>query len=135
VKAKHLSLSLPSDSVYHFLQNWRWQMAKGESNLDFPLWLSLFIVSIAISLLFPSSILDIYRPGGAHFSVSHLFAFLYCSWGSQGKNTEVVCRYLLQWTMFCQALFNQSILKEISPGCSLEGLMLKLKLQYSGHLM
>ena len=30
---------------------------------------------------------------------------------------------------------NQAILKEISPGCSLEGLMLKLKLQYSGHLM
>ena len=30
---------------------------------------------------------------------------------------------------------NQSILKEISPGCPLEGTMLKLKLQYSGHLM
>ena len=30
---------------------------------------------------------------------------------------------------------NQSILKEMSPGCSLEGLMLKLKLQYFGHLM
>ena len=30
---------------------------------------------------------------------------------------------------------NQSILKEISPGCSLEEMMLKLKLQYSGHLM
>ena len=30
---------------------------------------------------------------------------------------------------------NKSILKEISPGCSLEGLMLKLKLQYYGHLM
>ena len=31
--------------------------------------------------------------------------------------------------------FNQSILKEISPGCSLEGSMLKLKLQYFGHVM
>ena len=31
--------------------------------------------------------------------------------------------------------FSQSILKELSPGCSLEGLMLKLKLQYFGHLM
>ena len=31
--------------------------------------------------------------------------------------------------------FNQSILKEISPGCSLEGLMLKLKLQYFGYLI
>ena len=30
---------------------------------------------------------------------------------------------------------NQSVLKEISPGCSLEGLMLKLKLQYFGHLV
>ena len=30
---------------------------------------------------------------------------------------------------------NQSILKEISPGCSLEGLMLKMRLQYFGHLM
>ena len=31
--------------------------------------------------------------------------------------------------------FNQSLLKEISPGCSLEGLMLKLKLQFFGHLL
>ena len=30
---------------------------------------------------------------------------------------------------------NQSILKELSPGCSLEGMMLKLKVQYFGHLM
>ena len=37
----------------------------------------------------------------------------------------------LPWT----ARSNQSILKEINPGCSLEGLMLKLKLQYFGHLM
>ena len=36
------------------------------------------------------------------------------------------------WTLICS---NQSILKEISPRCSLEGLMLKLKLQYFGHLM
>ena len=32
----------------------------------------------------------------------YLFAFSYCSWGSQGKNTEVVCHSLLQWTTFCQ---------------------------------
>ena len=30
------------------------------------------------------------------------FSLSYCSWGSQGKNTEVVCHSLLQWTMFCQ---------------------------------
>ena len=78
-------------------------------------------------------------------SVSHLFAFSYCSWGSQGKNAEVVCHSLLQWTTFCWRRLlrvpwiagrsNQSILKEINPEYSLEGLMLKLKLQYFGHLM
>ena len=35
-------------------------------------------------------------------SVSYHFAFSYCSWGSQGKNTEVVCNSLLQWTTLCQ---------------------------------
>ena len=34
-----------------------------------------------------------------------------------------------------QGLANQSILKEISPGCSLEGIRVKLELQYFGHLM
>ena len=44
------------------------------------------------------------------------------------------CRRLLRvpWTI---RKSNQSILKEISPGCALEGMMLKLKLQYFGHLM
>ena len=44
------------------------------------------------------------------------------------------CRRLLKvpWTA---RRYNQSFLKEISPGCSLEGLMLKLKLQYLGHFM
>ena len=41
-------------------------------------------------------------------------------------------RLLIPWTA---RRSSQSILKEISPGCSLEGLMLKLKLQYFGHLM
>ena len=39
---------------------------------------------------------------GVPLSVSFHFAFSYCSWGSQGKNTEVVCHSLLQWTIFCQ---------------------------------
>ena len=39
------------------------------------------------------------------------------------------------WTARSPLDCNQSILKEISPECSLEGLMLKLKLQYFGHLM
>ena len=42
---------------------------------------------------------------------------------------------LLNWVPWTARRSNQSILKEISPGCSLEGLMLKLKLQYFGHLM
>ena len=39
---------------------------------------------------------------GVPLSVSYHFAFSYCSWGSQGKNTEVICHSLFQWTMFCQ---------------------------------
>ena len=39
---------------------------------------------------------------GVPLLVSHHFAFSYCSWGSQGKNTEVVCHSLLHWTTFCQ---------------------------------
>ena len=47
---------------------------------------------------------------------------------------------LLRWSRLLRVLWtarrsNQSILKEISPGCSLEELMLKLKFQYFGHLM
>ena len=45
---------------------------------------------------------------------------------------ELWCWRRVPWTA---RRSNQSILKEISPGCSLEGLMLKLKLQYFGHLM
>ena len=39
------------------------------------------------------------------------------------------------WKLYVLHLPSQSILREIGPGCSLEGLMLKLKLQYFGHLM
>ena len=49
------------------------------------------------------------------------------------------CRRIDTYELWCRRRLlrrsNQSILKEISPGCSLEGLMLKLKLQYFGHLM
>ena len=47
---------------------------------------------------------------------------------------ELWCWRRLLRVLDCKEI-NQSILKEISPGCSLEGLMLKLKLQYFGHLM
>ena len=39
---------------------------------------------------------------GVYISVSYFFAFSYCSLGSQGKDTEVVCHSLLLWTTFCQ---------------------------------
>ena len=55
------------------------------------------------------------------------------------------CRRIAAFELWCWRILlrvswtvrrsNQSILKEISPGCSLEGLMLKRKLQYFGHLM
>ena len=48
---------------------------------------------------------------------------------------ELWCWRRLLRTPWTARRSNQSILKEISPGCSLEGLMMKLKLQYSGHLM
>ena len=41
--------------------------------------------------------------GGSSFSAI-FFVFSHCSWGSQGKNTDVLCHSLLQWTMFCQTL-------------------------------
>ena len=68
----------------------------------FLLWLHLFILSGVISPLFSSSILGTYRSGGIHLSVAYLFVFSYCSWGSQGKNTEVVCHSLLERITFCR---------------------------------
>ena len=48
---------------------------------------------------------------------------------------ELWCWRKLLKVLWTASRSNQSILKEISPGCSLEGMMLKLKLQYFGHLM
>ena len=48
---------------------------------------------------------------------------------------ELLCWRRLLRVCWTARRSNQSILKEISPGCSLEGLMLKLKFQYFGHLM
>ena len=48
---------------------------------------------------------------------------------------ELCCWRRLLRVLWTARRSNQSILKEISPGCSLEGLMLKLKLQYFGYLM
>ena len=46
----------------------------------------------------------------------------------------MVLEKTLESPLDCKQI-NQSILKDISPGCSLEGMMLKLKLKYFGHLM
>ena len=51
------------------------------------------------------------------------------------KITVLWCWRRLLRVPWTEKRSNQSILKEISPGCSLEGMMLKLKLQYFGHLM
>ena len=48
---------------------------------------------------------------------------------------ELWCWIILLGVPWIARTSNQSILKEISPGCSMEGLILKLKLQYFGHLM
>ena len=48
---------------------------------------------------------------------------------------ELWCWRRVLWVPWTARRSNQSILKEISPGCSFEGLMLKLKLQYFGHLI
>ena len=67
----------------------------------FLLWLHPFILS---GVFLHWSPVAYWAPSdwGVHLSVSYLFAFSYCLWGSLGKNTEVVCDFLLQWTTFCQ---------------------------------
>ena len=57
------------------------------------------------------------------------------SWASKNWCFELCCWRRLLRVPWTARISNQSILKEISPGCSLEGLMLKLKLQSFGHLM
>ena len=75
---------------------------------------------------------------GYGFSSSHVWMWeLDCeeSWVPKNWCFELWCwRGLLRVPRTARR-FNQSILKEISPGCSMEGLMLKLKLQYFGHFM
>ena len=73
---------------------------------------------------------------GYGFSSGHVWMWELGLWGKLSTKELMLlnCVGLLRvpWTA---RRSNQSILKEISPGCSLEGLILKLKLQYSGHLM
>ena len=78
-------------------------------------------------------------PSGQGFSSGHVWMWeLDCEESWEPKKNWCFWSVVLRKTLEspCTARrSSQSILKEISPGCSLEGLMLKLKLQYFGHLM
>ena len=72
------------------------------------------------------------RPGSLHSYPKSIQPYPFLLSDSNGKSSNsLVSNFFLTPLQ----MGNQSILKEISPGCSLEGLMLKLKLQYFGHLM
>ena len=77
---------------------------------------------------------------------SQRYGFSWVMYGCESRTVKKAeCRRIDAFELWCWKRVlrvpwtarrsNQSILKEISPGCSLEGLMLKLKLQYFGHLM
>ena len=72
--------------------------------------------------------------GRGRWSILLISAILFYFWNywSEQYFRKILSLYLLTWYARWS---NQSILKEISPGYALEGLMLKLKLQYFGHLM
>ena len=57
------------------------------------------------------------------------------SWIVKKAECQRIYAFELLWVPWTARRSNQSFLKEISPGCSLEGMMIKLKLQYFGHLM
>ena len=50
--------------------------------------MELFLYSSPVAYWVPTNL-------GVHLSVSYIFAFSYCSWGSQGKNTEMVCKWII----------------------------------------
>ena len=87
---------------------------------------------------------DITLPTKVRLVKAMVYPVAMCGWESWTlKKAE--CQRIVAFELWCwrrllrvpwtARRFNQSILKKISPGCSLEGLMLKLKLQYFGHLM
>ena len=87
---------------------------------------------------------DISLPTKVHLVKAMVFPVVmygYESWTiKKAEHGRIDAFELWCWRRLLRVLWtgrrsNQSILKEISPGCSLEGLMLKLKLQYFGHLM
>ena len=73
---------------------------------------------------------DITLPTNVHLVEAMVFPVV--MYGCESWTIKKAEHLRVPWTARSS---NQSILKKISPGCSLEGLMLKLKLQYFGHLM
>ena len=105
-------------SSHHFLAN-RWEKVQTVTNF-------IFLGSKITAMVFPSVMC-----GCASWTIKKAECW-------RIDTFELWCwRRLLRvpWGEPPPRRSNQSILKEISPGCSLEGLMLKLKLQYFGHLM
>ena len=87
---------------------------------------------------------DITLPTKVHLVKAMVFPVVMCgceSWtGKKAEHQRIDAFELWYWRRLLRVPWtarrsNQSVLKEISPACSLEGLMLKLKLQYFGHLM
>ena len=88
---------------------------------------------------------DITLPTKVRLVKAMVFPVVMCgceSWAiiKKGEHQRIDAFELLCWKRLLRVPWtarrsNQSVLKEISPGCSLEGMMLKLKLQYFGHLM
>ena len=87
---------------------------------------------------------DITLPAKVHLVTAMVFPVVTFGWASwtvkKAEHWRIDAFELWCWRRLLRVPWtvrrsNQSILKKISPGCSLEGMMLKLKLQYSGHLM
>ena len=87
---------------------------------------------------------DITLPTKVHLFKAMVFPVVICGYESwiikKAEHQRIDAFGLWCWRRLLRVPWtarrsNQSILKEISPGCSLEGLLLKLKLQYLGHLM
>ena len=81
---------------------------------------------------------DITLPTKVHLVKAIVFPMVmyeYESWTVKKAECQRIDAFELLRVPWTARRSNQSILKEISPGCSLEGLMLKLKLQYFGYLM
>ena len=99
-----VDLTFQAPMQYCSLQHWILLLSPVPSTTG---WCFCFgaILSFFLELFLHSSPVAYWAPtdlGSSSLNVLSFFCFSYCSWGSQGKNTEVVCHFLLQWTTFCQ---------------------------------